>query len=84
LQPHRTTYAHWHGEHFVVLPNVPAWRCDFCGETFYDLEILGQLRTLLGPETGLDLQDHWLLDAENGDDAWGVGLSNRRRTDPSN
>ena len=33
LVPRRSTYARWHGEHFVVLPNVLAWRCDFCGES---------------------------------------------------
>ncbi len=84
LQPHLVTYARWHGEHFVVLPNVPAWRCDFCGEILYDLDVLGPLRALLGPETSLDLDDRWLLDTESGDDTWGLGLSNRRRTDSFN
>ena len=83
LKPRQTTYARWHGEHFIVLPNILAWRCDFCGETAYDRKVLAQLGALLGPDSGLDREGYWLLDAEGGDDISALDLGGRHRTDPS-
>lgn len=50
-QPSRVTYARWHEGQFIVVPGMPAWRCDFCNETFYDDEAFERLIMLLGPES---------------------------------
>jgi YgiT-type zinc finger domain-containing protein len=48
--PCRATYAHWHDGQFIIVPEVPAWRCDFCGDTYYEREAISRLVLLLGPE----------------------------------
>jgi len=77
LYPHRATYARWHAGHFVVLPGVPAWRCDVCGDTFYDAAALTQLTLLLGPEMGTQHPRRWR--PYGPDESLGAGLGERRR-----
>jgi YgiT-type zinc finger domain-containing protein len=77
LQPHRTTFTHWHAGDLVVVPGVQAWRCDYCGDAFFDNEALGRLVLLLGPETtSSDTQQRRARGLEGGS---GEGLSDRRR-----
>jgi YgiT-type zinc finger domain-containing protein len=59
LRPHRATYARWHDGQFVIMPGVPAWHCDFCGEILYDNGALTRLVLLLGPESDLEDQQRW-------------------------
>ncbi len=77
LWPHRATYARWHDGQFVIMPGVPAWRCDFCGETFYDDEALIRLSLLLGPESDLDEERQWRTTGLEGGQE--PGLGDRRR-----
>ena len=56
LRASRTTYAHWHGDEFIVVPGLPAWRCDYCGDAFFDNDALTQLVLLLGTESMLEAQ----------------------------
>jgi len=77
LQACRATYARWHGGQFVIVPGVPAWRCDFCGDTFYDIEALTRLVMLLGPES--NLEDHRRWRATGPDESSRTGLGERRR-----
>ncbi len=49
MRPTRATYARWHGGQFILLPGVPAWRCDYCGDLVYDETTLARLIALLGP-----------------------------------
>ena len=58
-QPHRVTYARWHSGEFILMPGMPAWRCDFCGDTFYDHGALAQLALLLGPDDDMEDQQQW-------------------------
>lgn len=51
LRPYRATYVRWHGGKFAIVSAVPAWRCDFCGDAFYDDEALARLVLLLGSES---------------------------------
>ncbi len=54
LQPCRAIYTQWHNGQFVIVPGVPAWCCDFCGDTFYDSQAMNRLVLLLGPEPGTE------------------------------
>jgi YgiT-type zinc finger domain-containing protein len=49
LQRKAAPYAAWHGDGFVVIPNVSTWVCDVCGERTYDEALLDSLTALLGP-----------------------------------
>jgi YgiT-type zinc finger domain-containing protein len=73
----RATYARWHAGHFVVVPGVPAWRCDYCGDTFYDSEALYRLFLVLGPESQARVPKRSL--ATGFDENHGAGLGDRRR-----
>ena len=77
LQACWATYARWHDGQFVIVPGVPAWRCDFCRDTFYDTEALTRLAMLLGPET--TLSDHRSWRATGPDEDRRTGLGDRRR-----
>jgi YgiT-type zinc finger domain-containing protein len=59
LRPYHTIYAHWHSGEFVIVPGVPAWRCDFCGDTFFDNEALSRLVLLLGLDSNTGGQRRW-------------------------
>ena len=77
LQPFRTAYARWHAGVFVIMPGMPAWRCDYCGDTFYDDDALQRLTLLLGPESRSHGKKRWPTSGveENTD----PGLGDRRR-----
>jgi YgiT-type zinc finger domain-containing protein len=77
LQACRATYARWHDGDFVVLPGVPAWRCDYCGDTFYDREALRRLVLLLGPESSPEVETQ--RRATGFEDSDDLGLTDRRR-----
>jgi YgiT-type zinc finger domain-containing protein len=42
-------YAARHGNDLVVIPSLPAWVCDVCGERTYDAAALDMLLSLIGP-----------------------------------
>jgi YgiT-type zinc finger domain-containing protein len=77
LLPYRATYAHWHEGEFIVVPGVPAWRCDYCGDAFYDNEALARLVLLLGPESVPG--DHKRRRTAGLEGSVGEGLGDRRR-----
>jgi YgiT-type zinc finger domain-containing protein len=77
LHLHRATYARWHAGRFVVLPGVPAWRCDVCGDTFYDAAALEHLALLLGPEMDAEHPRRWR--PHGIDENLDAGLGDRRR-----
>lgn len=52
LREERSTYTHWHKEQLIVVPNVPAQVCDYCGETHFHPVVLERLRQLLSAEAG--------------------------------
>lgn len=49
----RTTYTSWSGDDLVILPNVPVWVCDVCGEYIYDPDTITRVEALLGVERSL-------------------------------
>ena len=53
LRPRRVTFAAWYENHFITVPNFPAWVCDVCAACEYDADALEQLETVLGPEADL-------------------------------
>ena len=46
------TYFTWLAEEAIMVPNFPAWICDFCGRREYDEKSLSWLTTLLNPDAG--------------------------------
>ena len=76
-QPFRATYARWHDEQFVVVAGIPAWRCDFCGDSYFDNDALTRLALLLGPESTLEDQRRSRGRGLGG--SLGTGLGSRRR-----
>ena len=72
-QPCRATFCHWHNGQFVIVPEVPAWRCDFCGDTYYDRDALSRLVLLFGPEPDSAQERKWHATGleENGGDSLG-------------
>ena len=55
LRQKTITYANWHAELFVTVPNTPAWQCDVCAYCEVDAAALWRLLVLLGPVTPLHL-----------------------------
>lgn len=76
LKAHRTTFTHWFSGELVVVPGVQAWRCDYCGDAFFDNETLGRLVLLLGPET--TSSDTQRRHATGLDEGLGGNLGDRR------
>ncbi len=76
LRPSRTTLSRWHEGQLIVLPGVSADRCDFCGEIFYDQDVLTRLALLLGSE--VNLKDRRYERAAGLDENWKVTLGRRR------
>jgi YgiT-type zinc finger domain-containing protein len=77
VKPHRATYSQWHDGEFVIVPGLAAWRCDFCGDIFFDSEDLDRLFLLLGPESIIGEQQAW---RKTGLDALrGLGIVGWRR-----
>ncbi|NLX08561.1 MAG: YgiT-type zinc finger protein [Chloroflexi bacterium] len=48
LRPTRQVYVHLYNGTLVHAPNVPAWRCDVCGASFYDSKTLNRIELLIG------------------------------------
>jgi YgiT-type zinc finger domain-containing protein len=48
LRPIRTTYAHIYDDTLIQMPNIAAWKCDVCGETFYDPDAVRRIEVLVG------------------------------------
>lgn len=76
MRPQRAIYARWHDGQFVVVPGVPALRCDFCGDILFDENALTQLVLLLGPESGVS--DQYQRRASGLDENQETGLRDRR------
>lgn len=52
LHDERGTYTQWYEGQLVVVPNVPAQVCDYCGETHFHPVVLERLQQLLWTDTG--------------------------------
>ena len=48
LRAHSAAHAGWHGSFFVVVPNLPAWKCHYCGFVEPDLSTMNRVSTVLG------------------------------------
>jgi len=48
LRAYTATHASWHGNHFVLVPNLPAWKCFYCGYVEHDSPTLRRVATVLG------------------------------------
>lgn len=57
LHPQRLTYVQVYNGTLVHIPNVPARRCDVCGQVFFDSERLRQLEVMIG-QAGLPPNRH--------------------------
>jgi len=68
LHPQRLTYVQVYNGTLVHIPNVPARRCDVCGQVFFDSEKLRQFEVMIG-QAGLPPNRHTaaadLADAEH-------------------
>ena len=57
MHPKHLTYVQVYNGTLVHIPNVPAHRCDVCGQVFFDSERLRQLEVLIG-QAGLPPNRH--------------------------
>lgn len=48
LHAEARTYVHVYGGTLVHIPNVPARRCDVCGQIFFDEQVLRRSEILIG------------------------------------
>jgi YgiT-type zinc finger domain-containing protein len=48
LKAMQTVFVQIYGDTLVHAPNVPAWKCDVCGETYFAPENLRRLDILIG------------------------------------
>lgn len=46
------TYVTYIGDEMITVPDFPAWVCDICGRSDYDMQALNQLTLLLSPNAG--------------------------------
>ena len=46
-QPIAAPYMRWLDDQIMVIPNVPAYTCDVCGQMQYDADFLQKLQYLL-------------------------------------
>jgi YgiT-type zinc finger domain-containing protein len=46
------TYITYIGDELITVPDFPAWVCDICGRSDYDMQALNQLTLLLSPNAG--------------------------------
>ena len=52
LHDEHSTYTQWHEGQLIVVPQVPAQVCDYCGETHFHPVVLERLHQLLWADTG--------------------------------
>lgn len=65
LKPIRTTYAHIYDDTLIQVPNIPAWKCDVCGEIIYDPDAIRRIEVLIG-EAGPPPNQHIATPAPTG------------------
>ena len=46
------TYFTWIGDELISVPDFPAWVCDMCGRSEYDLDAVSRMSLLLNPVVG--------------------------------
>lgn len=51
IRDRRVTYTQTHEDQLVVIQGVPAQVCDFCGERWFDTEVVEGLQRLLWSES---------------------------------
>lgn len=78
LNPRQTTVTYWVEGQLVIMPNVPVWICDVCGDFEYEMENIARLEMLLGIEHSLSDADNSLSAAYGPDDLTSLILARRR------
>ena len=48
LHEARAPYVQLYNATLIHMPNVAAWKCDVCGETYFDTQTIRQLEVLIG------------------------------------
>lgn len=76
--PRRTTVTYWIEGHLVIMPNVPVWVCDICGDVEFEMESVERLEVLLGIEPTLSNTDTTLGSPYGADDLTTLIFSRRR------
>ncbi|MGQ9626626.1 MAG: YgiT-type zinc finger protein [Anaerolineae bacterium] len=66
VKQRRLVYTQWHDGCFIVLPNVPAWVCDNCGEKTFDSHLVDILQNLLWAERRRDQEGKFFGSVESG------------------
>lgn len=77
-RPRRTTVTYWLGGELVLMPNVPVWVCDVCGDVEYEAESITRLEMLLGIEELLAGTDPRISPADATDGFSSLWTSKRR------
>jgi YgiT-type zinc finger domain-containing protein len=48
LKPIRSVFTRVYDGTLIHAPQVPAWKCDLCGDAFFDTAAIHRIETLLG------------------------------------
>jgi YgiT-type zinc finger domain-containing protein len=48
LTPKTTRYLHQHDEQLLIVDGVPCLECDFCGEQYFEIDVLKRMRRITG------------------------------------
>lgn len=75
--PRHSSVTYWIEGQLVILPNVPVWVCDICGDVEYEMENIAKLERLLGVDRSFSSARHGMDAAPNPDDLTAL-LSTRR------
>jgi len=67
LKPIRTTYTKIYDDTLIQVPNIPAWKCDVCGEVFHDPDAIRRIEVLIG-EAGPPPNQHIATPAPTGNE----------------
>jgi YgiT-type zinc finger domain-containing protein len=68
IRERRVTYTQMHEGQLVVIQGVPALVCGFCGEKWFDTDVMDGLQRLLRSDRG---SSEWLVDGLGQFITWG-------------
>ena len=77
-RPGRATVTYWVENQLVLMPGVPVWTCDVCGDVEYELENIARLEKLLGIDHPFSDAGSALGAATSADDLTSLIASRRR------
>ncbi len=75
-----SSVTYWVEGQLVILPDVPVWVCDICGDVEYEMENISKLERLLGIDRSFSSARQNVDAAFNPDDLTSLLSTTRRRS----